>query len=94
MLNVGYRPTVDDIGHELSIEAHLLNFDEDIYDQHVRLVILKRIRDERRMNSLQELSSQLAVDMRDVATGHYVVYNIKPNILQACISKIKETIKH
>lgn len=66
MLNVGYRPTVDDTGHELSIEAHLLNFDEDIYDQHIKLVILKHIRDERRMNSLQELSSQLAIDMREV----------------------------
>lgn len=67
MLNVGYRPTVDNCRHELSIEAHLLDFDEDIYNQTIRLVILKRIRDERRMNSLQELSSQLAVDMREVA---------------------------
>lgn len=69
MLNVGYRPTVDNIGHELSIEAHLLNFDEDIYDQHIRLVILKRIRDERRMGSLQELSAQLALDMCEVAAA-------------------------
>lgn len=67
MLNVGYRPTVDRTSHELSVEAHLLGFDEDIYDQRIRIVILKRIRDERRMNSLDELASQLAIDMREVA---------------------------
>lgn len=67
MLNVGYRPTVDKTHHELSIEAHLLDFDEDIYDQSIRLVILQRIRDERQMSSLEELSSQLAIDMQAVA---------------------------
>lgn len=67
MLNVGYRPTVDTNEHELSIEAHLLDFDEDIYEQHIKLVILRRIRDERRMKSLEELSTQLANDMREVA---------------------------
>lgn len=67
MLNVGYRPTVNSDDHQLSIEAHILGFDEDIYGQKITLVITKRIRDERKMNSLADLSSQLARDLEEVA---------------------------
>lgn len=67
MLNVGYRPTVDNDDHQLSIEAHILNFDEDIYGQRIRLVITRRIRDERKMNSLADLSEQLSKDLEEVA---------------------------
>lgn len=67
MLNVGYRPTVDNDDHQLSIEAHILNFDEDIYGQRIRLVITRRIRDERKMNSLADLSAQLSKDLEEVA---------------------------
>lgn len=66
MLNIGYRPTVDSAGHQLSIEAHILNFNEDIYGQRIRLIIAKRIRSERKMSSLAELSAQLTKDMADV----------------------------
>lgn len=63
MLNVGYRPTVDSDGSLLSIEAHILGFDEDIYGQWLKLVVVRRIRDERKMGSLAELSAQLSKDL-------------------------------
>lgn len=66
MLNVGYRPTVDKDSNLLSIEAHILHFNEDIYGQRIKLMIVRRIRDERRMASLAELSAQLVRDMEEV----------------------------
>lgn len=70
MLNVGHRPTVDSDDHQLSIEAHILDFDEDIYGQTIKLIIMKRIRDERKMNSLTDLSMQLAKDLKEVLRFH------------------------
>lgn len=66
MVNVGYRPTVDTTHHDLSIEAHLAGFSGDLYGQKLSLEITERIRDERRMNSLEELQSQLTIDLQSV----------------------------
>lgn len=67
MVNIGFRPTVDNQSHRLSIEAHLLDFDEDLYGQLLQLVIIKRIRDERRMETLEQLKEQLAKDLQATA---------------------------
>ena len=45
MLNIGYRPTLDN-GSKKSIEVHILRFDEDIYDEKIRLYFVSRIRSE------------------------------------------------
>lgn len=66
MVNIGYRPTVDANHHLLTVEAHLSAFDGDLYGQRLHLLILSRIRDERRMSSLQQLSAQLAQDLQAV----------------------------
>ena len=66
MVNIGFRPTVDKSHDRLSIEAHLDDFDGDLYGQTLRLEIVSRIRDERRMNSLEELKAQLAIDLAEV----------------------------
>jgi riboflavin kinase/FMN adenylyltransferase len=60
MLNIGIRPTVE--GTELTIEAHIFNFSEDIYDQEVRMYFLERIRDEVKFANLEELKAQLQKD--------------------------------
>ncbi len=48
--NIGFRPTVN--GHSLSVEAHLLEFDAEIYGQEIALDIVNRIRDEKKFPSL------------------------------------------
>lgn len=63
MVNVGFRPTVDHRCHTLSIEAHLLDFSADLYGQQLHLTLFHRIRDERRMQSLDELKQQLSLDL-------------------------------
>ena len=65
MVNIGYRPTVDQ-EHRLSVEAHLIGFSGDLYGQRLSLRFIDRIRDERKMASLDDLKAQLARDLQAV----------------------------
>jgi riboflavin kinase/FMN adenylyltransferase len=61
MLNIGIRPTVSET-LKLHIEAHLFNFNQDIYDQELEISFVARLRDEQKFGSLDELKAQLAKD--------------------------------
>ena len=61
MVNIGVRPTVDSSGHT-TIEAHLFDFDGDLYGTTVALDFIDRIRDERSFPSLEALTAQLHED--------------------------------
>ncbi len=58
--NIGYNPTVEDL--KLSVETHIVNFNKELYDETIRINFIKRIRDEKKFNSLTELSEQLKKD--------------------------------
>lgn len=60
--NIGVRPTFD--GQQLTVEAHILNFDADIYDQPVQLELEAFIRPERKFNGLDDLKSRLNQDVQ------------------------------
>lgn len=62
--NVGQRPTFD--GQGITIEAHLLDFERDIYGQELALEFLQRLRGEQKFGSIEALSAQIAQD-RDQA---------------------------
>lgn len=62
MLNIGYRPTLNSDVNTRTIEAHLLDFNRDIYGEELSLSIVDYLRPERRFDSLQALSAQLAKD--------------------------------
>lgn len=62
--NVGVRPTVD--GDSLRVEAHLLDFDRDIYGEELRLEFVAHVRPERRFAGLAELRDQIAADVAAV----------------------------
>ncbi len=62
--NVGVRPTVD--GLHLTVEAHLLDFDGDLYDQELCLEFLVRIRPEKKFSGLDELKAQIHADVAQV----------------------------
>lgn len=59
--NIGYRPTF--AGESLAIEAHLLDFDRDIYDETLELRFEKRLRPERKFASLDALVAQIGSDI-------------------------------
>ena len=62
VVNIGVAPTVG-TGLPLTIEAHLLDFSGNLYDSELRLEFLKRLRPERRFESLGELKTQIAADI-------------------------------
>jgi riboflavin kinase/FMN adenylyltransferase len=61
IMNIGYKPTVDE-GQKRTIEIHLFDYHKDIYGQHLRTKVIGRIRDEVKFNSLQDLKSQILKD--------------------------------
>ena len=58
------RPTVN--GSGVTIEAHLLDFDEDIYGEEVRLEFVRRIRPEMKFAGLDALKAQILADVTAV----------------------------
>lgn len=62
MLNIGWRPTMDN-GDDQTIEAHLLDYGGgDLYGRRVKVDFFQRVRDERCFDSVDDLRAQLAVD--------------------------------
>lgn len=61
--SLGVRPTVTPEGRA-TLEAHLFDFDRDLYRAHLRVNFLHKLRDEAKYESLDALKAQIA---RDVA---------------------------
>jgi riboflavin kinase/FMN adenylyltransferase len=62
MLNIGSRPTINNNADHRSIEVHLLDFDSDIYGEHLELIFFRKLRAEQKFESLDALKEQLAKD--------------------------------
>jgi len=60
MLNIGYRPTVN--GKNLSVEVHIFNFSQNIYDQSLTVRFLHFLREEKKFPTLEALAEQLKID--------------------------------
>ncbi len=60
--NLGVRPTIAGVP-KLLLEVHVLDFDGDLYDQHVHVEFLHKIRDEMKFESLDALKAQIAKDV-------------------------------
>ncbi len=66
-LNVGSRPTFS-AGEDSPpvLEVHILDFDKPIYGKRVEVIFHRRLRDERRFASPDELARQIATDIEEV----------------------------
>jgi riboflavin kinase/FMN adenylyltransferase len=64
LVSVGVRPTFHDEGTVL-VEAHLLDFDGDLYGAGLQLDLLERLRDERRFDDAAALVAQMKRDEAD-----------------------------
>ncbi|MCH7398434.1 bifunctional riboflavin kinase/FAD synthetase [Belliella sp. DSM 107340] len=60
MLNIGNRPTVN--GNSRSIEVNLFDFEGDLYDKRITVLIKEYLRPETKFGGLEELKSQLKSD--------------------------------
>jgi riboflavin kinase / FMN adenylyltransferase len=70
--NIGFRPTINpEEGASLSIETHILDFDQDVYGKQVTLEFLNRLRDERRFSGQPALVAQIQKDKENARRYFY-----------------------
>ena len=62
--NIGLRPTVDN-EQQVTVEAHILDFDQDIYGQAVELEVHKFLRPIQKFGSLEEVQQQVKRDIEE-----------------------------
>jgi riboflavin kinase/FMN adenylyltransferase len=60
MMNIGYRPTLD--GKHQTIEAHLFEFEGDLYGKFLKIEFLYFIREEQKFDTIDLLIDQLQKD--------------------------------
>jgi riboflavin kinase/FMN adenylyltransferase len=70
VLNIGLRPTLKNPNPHLQVEAHLLDFEGDLYGQELELEFVDRLRDEQKFPSLEELQEQIKRDIAE-ARGRF-----------------------
>jgi len=64
--NVGSRPTVNSDTADITCETHIIGFDGDLYGQNIRIDFYKKLRDEMKFESVEELK---AAAQKDVAAA-------------------------
>lgn len=67
--NCGKRPTIN--GLKNLLEVHLFDFDQNIYGRFIEVEFLKKIRDEKKFDSLKALKQQISIDV--IAAKNYFV---------------------
>jgi riboflavin kinase/FMN adenylyltransferase len=70
MMDIGYRPTFGD-DNKLTIEVHIIDFDEDIYQKNIRIDFIRRLRDEIKFDTVEELIKQLYRDREEVLAMNF-----------------------
>ena len=63
MTNFGKRPTFGD-NNERTIEAFILNYNQDVYGKEVKIEIIQRLREEKTFDNVEELKKQIAEDVK------------------------------
>jgi len=62
--SLGVRPTVHQGGKPV-LEVHLFEFAQQIYNRHVRLDFLHKLRDEEKYPDMETLTRQIALDVEN-----------------------------
>ena len=68
-VNIGLRPTMKDPEPRLHVEAHLLDFNGDLYDKVCTLTFVGKLREEQAFDSLETLRTQIE---KDVVQARYL----------------------
>lgn len=66
MMNIGTRPTFGE--NNQTLEVHILDFEDDIYDKELLVGFEHRMRGERKFKSAEDLARQLRLDAQEVRT--------------------------
>ncbi len=63
MMNIGFRPTLG--GNNQTIEVHLFKFKNNIYGKKITVELLYFLRDEKKFDTVEDLSHQLTIDKKN-----------------------------
>jgi riboflavin kinase/FMN adenylyltransferase len=63
VMNWGMKPTVNNT-QEPVVEAHILDFDGDLYGKKIKIEVLKQIRGEKKFANLDKLKTQISEDVK------------------------------
>jgi riboflavin kinase/FMN adenylyltransferase len=64
LCNIGFRPSFKSRKNSLSLEVHILHFKKNIYGQDVSVAFLKKIREEQKFSSVEDLVQQIKKDQK------------------------------
>ncbi len=67
MLNIGFRPTINQSIKTKTMEVHVIDFEGDLYNKDITLTFVSRIRDEVKFSGLDELKAQLELDKKRIS---------------------------
>ena len=67
-INIGRRPTFYEHAEVSLLEAHLLDFEGDLYDEHARVRFVHFLRSERKFDGIDALIEQLRADVESART--------------------------
>ncbi len=59
--NIGFSPTFSD--HVFTVEVHILDFSQNIYDKKIKINFVSRLREEKKFNNIEELAKQIGKDI-------------------------------
>lgn len=62
MMNIGMRPTIN--GVNKTIEVHVFDFNKNIYGEKLTIEFVKKIREEQKFESFEQLKEQLERDKK------------------------------
>jgi riboflavin kinase / FMN adenylyltransferase len=62
MLSIGFNPTIYSERSTRSVEVHILNFDGDLYGKRITVIFRKRLRNEKKFDSMEQLAEQMEID--------------------------------
>lgn len=87
-LNIGFNPTFTGI-RSLRVEAHLINFEGDLYGRHIIVLLLDHLRGELQFPSVPELVLQMRQDIAS-AGEHWRNYSSRSG---AQLERLAESFK-
>ena len=61
--SIGTRPMFD--GEGMRLETHILDFDEILYTKHIRVVFLKKLRQEEKFSNVDDLIKAIETDIEN-----------------------------
>jgi riboflavin kinase / FMN adenylyltransferase len=62
-VNIGTRPTFESLDSRVNVEAHILDYVRDLYNQQISILLISRLRGEQRFNSIDALINQIQKDI-------------------------------